>query len=69
VRLNPNIPWKTRGNGAISIKIGKGNGKKTKIGEIDGKEIFSFSKENFEDYNNSDIKNLRVCFNWKTTVF
>jgi len=58
VRLNPNIPWKTRGNGAISIKIGKGNGKKTKIGEIDGKEIFSFSKENFEDYNNSDIKNL-----------
>jgi tRNA(Ile2)-agmatinylcytidine synthase len=25
VRLNPNIPWKTRGNGAISIKLENGN--------------------------------------------
>jgi tRNA(Ile2)-agmatinylcytidine synthase len=28
VRLNPNIPWKTRGNGAVSIKIEKGDLKK-----------------------------------------
>lgn len=58
MRLNPNIPWKTRGNGAISINIGKGKGKKIKIGEIDNKEIFSFSKEGLKDYNNSDIKKL-----------
>ncbi len=28
VRLNPNIPWKTRGNGAVSIRIEDGNPKK-----------------------------------------
>ena len=28
VRLNPNIPWKTRGNGAVSINIENGNPKK-----------------------------------------
>ena len=30
VRLNPNIPWKTRGNGAVSIKVNNGNQKKIK---------------------------------------
>ncbi len=40
VRLNPNIPWKTRGNGAISIKLGKGFGKRSLIGKINGKEHF-----------------------------
>ena len=30
VRLNPNIPWKTRGNGAVSIKVENGNPKKIK---------------------------------------
>ncbi len=44
VRLNPNIPWKTRGNAALSVRLGKGYGKRTRIGEIDGKEIFSFEK-------------------------
>jgi len=45
VRLNPNIPWKTRGNGAISIQFGKGGGKKKKIGDVDG-DIYSFTKKN-----------------------
>ncbi len=44
VRLNPNIPWKTRGNGAISLKIGKGIGEKRKIGEFDDFELFSYKK-------------------------
>ena len=26
VRLNPNVPWKTRGNGAVSFTFGKGIG-------------------------------------------
>jgi len=30
VRLNPNIPWKTRGNGAVSIHIENGEQKKVK---------------------------------------
>ena len=45
VRLNPNVPWKTRGNGAICLRVGKGIGKKKKIGEIENKEIFCYSKE------------------------
>lgn len=44
VRLNPNIPWKTRGNGAISLQVGVGLGKKTKIGRIDGEDIFCYEK-------------------------
>ena len=44
VRLNPNIPWKTRGNGAISIQIGKGMGRNKLIGEVRGKKIYSYSK-------------------------
>jgi len=43
VRLNPNIPWKTRGNGAISIQVGVGCGKKIKIGEFKNKELFSYN--------------------------
>ena len=30
VRLNPNIPWKTRGNGAVSINLENGDPKKIK---------------------------------------
>ena len=28
VRLNPNIPWKTRGNGAICLRLGAGRGRR-----------------------------------------
>ena len=42
VRLNPNIPWKTRGNGAVYIRIGKGYGEKKVVGEIDGVKIYAF---------------------------
>ena len=44
VRLNPNVPWKTRGNGAVSFTFGKGIGSKKKIGEFQGLEIFTFEK-------------------------
>jgi len=36
VRLNPNIPWKTRGNGAIAIHFGIGKGKRQVIGKVNG---------------------------------
>ncbi len=35
VRLNPNIPWKTRGNGAVVLTIGKGKVRKEVIGKVD----------------------------------
>ena len=41
VRLNPNIPFKTRGNAALCAEVGLSRGTKTKIGEYCGKPIFS----------------------------
>ena len=58
IRLNPNIPWKTRGNGAISLQIGKGKGQKTKIGEIQGEEIFCYSQIRSEKFDYDNIKKI-----------
>ncbi len=41
VRLNPNVPWKTRGNGAIVITLGRGKKEEGKIGEV-GDEVSLF---------------------------
>lgn len=42
VRLNPAVPWKTRGNGAVCLKIGKGYGKKIRVGKIRDREIYCY---------------------------
>lgn len=40
VRLNPNVPWKTRGNGALCIQVAKVDKKnQRKIGEINGRNM------------------------------
>jgi tRNA(Ile2)-agmatinylcytidine synthase len=44
VRLNPNIPWKTRGNAAVCIRIGDGRGPPAVIGSIGGSPVFSFAR-------------------------
>ncbi len=44
VRLNPNIPLKTRGNAAISLTLGRGEGEKSTIGMINDDEIHSFAR-------------------------
>ncbi len=50
VRLNPNIPWKTRGNGAIALQIGIGEGKRKLIGEIEEKVYgYSYKKKEVEE--------------------
>ena len=54
VRLNPNVPWKTRGNGAISIRLGRGFGKTFGVGRLDGKEFRGF--ERGRDVKIEDIK-------------
>src|SRR5438552_19145875 len=41
VRLNPNIPWKTRGNGAVCLQIGRGEGPTSMVGWITGRSIVS----------------------------
>lgn len=42
VRLNPATPWKTRGNGALVMRFGKGVGPRRLIGEIDGERIHCY---------------------------
>ncbi len=44
VRLNPNVPWKTRGNGAISVRLGMGSQKSFLIGEIHGKKYYGHER-------------------------
>ncbi|MGC8608553.1 MAG: TiaS agmantine-binding domain-containing protein [Thermoplasmata archaeon] len=48
VRLNPNISYKTRGNGALSVKLGKGSGKRRVIGTVDGRTIYGYEKSEEE---------------------
>jgi tRNA(Ile2)-agmatinylcytidine synthase len=43
VRLNPNVPWKTRGNAALAARFGEGRGPRRRIGEIDGAPVWSFA--------------------------
>ena len=49
VRLNPNIPWKTRGNGAICLRFGKGVGQATQIGEIGHRSVRSYARAQGRD--------------------
>ncbi|HUV25059.1 MAG TPA: tRNA(Ile)(2)-agmatinylcytidine synthase [Methanomassiliicoccales archaeon] len=44
VRLNPAVPWKTRGNGAICLRFGRGAGQNRPVGEIEGKEVRAFER-------------------------
>ncbi len=44
VRLNPSIPWKTRGNGALALRFGQGRGPSWTVGRIAGREILAFSR-------------------------
>ncbi|MEM0139303.1 MAG: tRNA(Ile)(2)-agmatinylcytidine synthase [Ferroplasma sp.] len=44
VRLNPNIKYKTRGNGALNINLGKGTGKRTVVGKSGNEFVYSYEK-------------------------
>lgn len=49
VRMNPSIPWKTRGNGAVCLRVGRGHGRPSSVGEIDGRPVFSYPRGNSLD--------------------
>ncbi|HYU07255.1 MAG TPA: tRNA(Ile2) 2-agmatinylcytidine synthetase, partial [Thermoplasmata archaeon] len=49
VRLNPNIPWKTRGNGAICLRFGRGVGPGTVVGEVENRPVRSFARARGRD--------------------
>jgi tRNA(Ile2)-agmatinylcytidine synthase len=44
VRLNPNVPWKTRGNGAVCIRVGRGEGTPLRVGDLHGRPIVMFPR-------------------------
>jgi len=44
VRLNPNVPWKTRGNAAVSLAFGFGEGRRYRVGEIAGEAVYAFER-------------------------
>ena len=44
VRLNPNVPWKTRGNAALSARFGFGVGPRRWLGEVGGRPVFSYAR-------------------------
>ena len=44
VRLNPAVPWKTRGNGSLVMRFGKGSGPKRFIGRIGDRDVFCYDR-------------------------
>ncbi|MCI4325185.1 MAG: DUF1743 domain-containing protein [Thermoplasmata archaeon] len=44
VRLNPNVPWKTRGNAALSVGLGHGHGPARTIGNIGGRPVRAYRR-------------------------
>ncbi|HXQ94128.1 MAG TPA: tRNA(Ile)(2)-agmatinylcytidine synthase [Thermoplasmata archaeon] len=44
VRLNPNVPWKTRGNAALSVALGHGRGASRVVGSVGGRPVRSFRR-------------------------
>ncbi|MBS3777952.1 MAG: DNA-binding protein, partial [Candidatus Thermoplasmatota archaeon] len=53
VRLNPNVPWKTRGNGSVSFQIGKGVGETQKIGHVNDVDVLSYASSKSLDLDSS----------------
>ena len=59
VRLNPNVPWKTRGNGAVAIQVSKTKKSDLLIGQKKNIDILSSKKEKTDtDFTKQDQKNL-----------
>ena len=50
VRLNPNVPWKTRGNAAVALTLGKGVGSKILVGEFGKEKIYMYATGRDKEY-------------------
>lgn len=73
VRLNPNIGYKTRGNGALNIELGHGKGEKAVIGKSSGKNIYGYAeieedpdRDELMDYISSIVEEFYVKDDDKT---
>ncbi len=65
VRLNPNVPWKTRGNGAVVLTFGKGSNKKNLIGKIkDDIHIYEGEPLSYDLTEDVLLRSKKVVENW-----
>ncbi|MCL2890619.1 MAG: tRNA(Ile)(2)-agmatinylcytidine synthase [Methanomassiliicoccaceae archaeon] len=55
VRLNPAVPWKTRGNGSLVLRVGYGTGPKKQTGVISGEKIFCYDEATEREPNAAEI--------------
>lgn len=44
VRLNPNIPWKTRGNAALAARFGRGRGPRRRVGWVGARPLYGYAR-------------------------
>jgi len=44
VRLNPAVPWKTRGNGSLVLRVGVGGGTPEKVGRIGDRDVMAYPR-------------------------
>ncbi len=58
IRLNPNIPWKTRGNGALALHIGISDQQQLYIGETQKKALYS-SLQSSRSLSNEEILSIQ----------
>lgn len=60
VRLNPAVPWKTRGNGSLVMRFGKGKGKSRLIGNIQGVPLYCYDRmDNYEPSEKELIERIK----------
>ncbi len=60
VRLNPNIPWKTRGNGAVCIQVDHGTSENRLAGMLGKKPLYTFSKM-ASSLTDAEEQRVRAC--------
>ncbi len=69
VRLNPAVPWKTRGNGALCLRFGVGRGECDMVGELDGAPVYSY-KRMYEEADRDLVLDVaeRIVAKWSRTT-
>ncbi|NLI74557.1 MAG: DUF1743 domain-containing protein [Euryarchaeota archaeon] len=60
VRLNPAVPWKTRGNAALAINIGRGKGDCRMIGMLGNRSILSYPRS-YSEPNQEEVLERASC--------
>lgn len=60
VRLNPAVPWKTRGNGSLVLCFGHGVGEKRLIGMLDNRDYYCYDRSEGDEPDYHEIMNRLI---------